>query len=273
MINIMMFDIILHLFSFLFFLVFLAISFLDIKRKGDFSRTVFLISLFFTFLSFLGVAFYFSNLPDINMIMIFFNFLITSTLLLYLLVCLIDFSFIKLRFFFTPYFFIVIVIFNLSFLDKFPQYDLNIFDNKLLSFHIILSLLAYSCLSIAAFSSLSIFSIQKRLKTSNQKKSLFFNLLPSIYESEKITIKLLYTTQFFLLLSLVSGFIYSSEVVDGSSYFLNEKSLLSIMTFFLICTLLLIRFFFGITGKKVFNIVLLSYLFINLSYFGIKLLR
>ena len=53
---------------------------------------------------------------------------------------------------------------------------------------------------------------------------------------------------------------------------LNEKSILSCITFLLICLLLSIRFFFGISGKKVFNLVLLSYFFINLAYFGIKLL-
>ena len=93
-----------------------------------------------------------------------------------------------------------------------------------------------------------------------------------MYESEKITIKVLYVTQFFLLISLLTGYFYSKEVAGFYGFIYNEKSILSIITFFLICILLLVRFIFGITGKKVFNFVLLSYLFINLAYFGYKIL-
>ena len=62
-----------------------------------------------------------------------------------------------------------------------------------------------------------------------------------------------------------------SRPVTDSSFFLDEKSIFSIITFILICGLLFIRHFFGISGKKVFNIVFLSYFFINFSYFGIKI--
>jgi ABC-type uncharacterized transport system permease subunit len=126
-------------------------------------------------------------------------------------------------------------------------------------------------LTIAAFSSLSIFSIEKKLKGPVHKFNAIYNILPSIYESEKITIKLLYTTQIFLLMSLLSGFIYSYKLLNNNSFFLDEKSIFSMITFILICGLLFIRYFFGISGKKVFNIVFLSYFFINFSYFGIKI--
>mgnify|MGYP001960906583 CR=1 FL=1 len=201
-----------------------------------------------------------------------FNFLLSSMLLLYFLVCIIDFSFIKLRLFFTPYFFIIFILCNLFSLEFFSINYSNFIYNSLLSTHIILSLLAYSFLTISAFSSLSIFAIEKKLKKISYRKSLLYDLLPSIYESEKITIKLLYLTQIFLLLSLITGFFYSKELGNNKNFFIDEKSIISIFSFFIICVLLFIRFFFGITGKKVFNIVLLSYFSINIAYFGIKLI-
>ena len=157
--------------------------------------------------------------------------------------------------------------------------------NIILSFSLLISFFLYfiSCLfdfsfirmrffSISAISSVAIYLQEKNLKLSNYNSNFFFNSLPSVYDSEKITIKLLYLTQIFLLFSLFTGFYYSSQVSNNLNDFFNEKSILSCITFLLICLLLSIRFFFGISGKKVFNLVLLSYFFINLAYFGIKLL-
>ena len=262
---------ILNFFSFLVFILFLIITFFEIERKGGLSKLFFLVSLSFSFLCFLLTTYYFIISGSENIIMVMFSILLCIMFFLYLLACLIDFSFIKLRLFFTPYFLIIIIINNFFLLNDFEIYKFNLFEKKILSLHIILSLLAYSFLSIAAFSSLSIFAIEKKLKAPVQKFNAIYNLLPSIYESEKITIKLLYTTQIFLLLSLLSGFIYSYKLFNNNSFFLDEKSIFSMITFILICGLLFIRHFFGISGKKVFNIVFLSYFFINFSYFGIKI--
>lgn len=262
---------ILNFFSFLVFFLFLIITFFEIKRKGGLLKLLFFVSLFFSFLSSLITTYYFIVSGSENIILIMFSILLCIMFFLYLLACLIDFSFIKLRLFFTPYFLIIIIITNFFLLNNFNTYNFNLFDKKLLSLHIILSLLAYSFLTIAAFSSLSIFSIEKKLKGPVHKFNAIYNILPSIYESEKITIKLLYTTQIFLLMSLLSGFIYSYKLLNNNSFFLDEKSIFSMITFILICGLLFIRYFFGISGKKVFNIVFLSYFFINFSYFGIKI--
>ena len=177
-----------------------------------------------------------------------------------------------MRFFFIVYFSFILILFNFLTLHSYDDNNFFILENKFLSTHIILSFLSYSFLSISALSSFAIFLQEKNLKSPLKKTNFFLNSIPSIYESERITIKLLYATQVFLILSLFSGFYYTTEITNNINDFFNEKSILSSLTFILICILLLIRYFFGVSGKKVFNIVLLSYFFINLSYFGIKLL-
>ncbi len=263
-------DFILIFFSSLVFILFLIITFSEIKRKGDLSKFLFFISLFFASISFIFTSYYFIISDSENILMITFSILLTIMSFLYLVACLVDFSFIKLRLFFTPYFFLILIITNFFLFYDFEIYSFNLFGNKTLALHIILSLLAYSFLSISAFSSLSIFAIEKKLKAPVQKYNTIYNLLPSIYESEIITIKLLCTTQIFLLLSLITGFSYSYKLLNNYSFFLDEKSIFSVITFILICGLLFIRYCYGISGKKVFNIVFLSYFFINFSYFGIK---
>ena len=262
----------LNFLSILIFVLFFFISFLEINRKDKVKKNLFYISLLFTTISCLLNFRYLTNFNFVNNYNLIIYFSLFLTFFLYFFICIIDFSFIKMRFFFIAYFSFILISYNLLELNSYKSNNFFIAEDKFLSTHIILSFLSYSFLSISALSSIAIFLQEKNLKSSSTRVNFFFNSLPSIYESERITIKLLYATQVFLLLSLFSGFYYTTEITNNINDFFNEKSILSSLTFILICILLLIRYFFGVSGKKVFNIVLLSYFFINLSYFGIKLL-
>ncbi len=270
----MNYDLHLNIISFFIFLLFLFISFLNINRKFNLNKKLFLLSLLLTNISYSIITVTLINQFNSNQISIILFLSFSIILWTYMLFCLIDYSFIRLRLLFIPYFFIFILILNLSifYSQKFGYFNSYLFDNKLLSLHIVLSLLSYSFLTISAISSIAVFAQERSLKSSFNRTNKFLDILPSMYESEKITIKVLYVTQFFLLISLLTGYFYSKEVAGFYGFIYNEKSILSIITFFLICILLLVRFIFGITGKKVFNFVLLSYLFINLAYFGYKIL-
>tara|TARA_A100001015_G_scaffold321102_1_gene450131 strand:- start:360 stop:806 length:447 start_codon:yes stop_codon:yes gene_type:complete len=145
-----------------------------------------------------------------------------------------------------------------------------LFDNSLLSFHIISSLLSYTLLTLSVLTSASVYLLEKNLKMDYSKKLNLIQVFPSIYESEKITINLLYLTEFFLFIALTTGFIYSTYESSYLDFLLNNKSILSMLTFFLILILLINKFLFGMSGKKIFNFVLTSFLFINIAYFGLK---
>ncbi len=266
---------ILNVLSFLTFIQFVLISLLEINRKKKIVRYLFAISLFLTFISYSFFTLYLLLNQESNYLSLILYLTLVIILFIYFACCMLDFSFVRLRFFFIPYFLFFILICKSSIYlnENISFYDLSFYENKLLSLHIIISLLSYSFLTVSSISSTAVLFQQRNLKLVLKRKINFFNSLPSIYEGEKITIRLLITTQFFLLMSLVTGFYYHKSLLYYQNFFSNEKFLLSTVTFLLICVLLLIRYFFGLTGKKIFSFVLLSFLFINIAYFGLKFIN
>ena len=99
------------------------------------------------------------------------------------------------------------------------------------------------------------------------------DFLPSIYESELLAVRFLYATIIFLIISLITGLYYYIESGQNLIYFLSEKVVLSIITLILTFIIILMRIFIGISGQMLFKMILLSYLFISFSYFGIKLIQ
>tara|TARA_B100000989_G_scaffold291294_1_gene265610 strand:+ start:204 stop:1013 length:810 start_codon:yes stop_codon:yes gene_type:complete len=258
---------------FLLFLLFVGISFLDINRKNKLIKNLFLCSLLGTFCAYFFIVLNLTYEKNYNYLTLILYLTFSIILLIYFFSCLIDFKFIRLRLLFVPYFCFVLIVCYFSFYSLTNLEKNSIFfENKLLTTHIITSLLAYSFLTNSAISSIAVFAQERNLKNSYSEKSGFFQLLPSIYESEIMTIRLLYATQIFLLLSLISGYFYSNEL-SLTHYIMNEKSIISILTFILIWILLFIRKIFGLSGKRIFNSVLFSYLLINFGYFGYKLIN
>ena len=95
-------------------------------------------------------------------------------------------------------------------------------------------------LTISAISSVCVFlksKILKQVKFNN----ILLNLLPSIYESEIISIRFLFFTMFFLTLSLFSGFYYHFFEYSNFDYFFNNKVILSIISLVLIIFFLYIK--------------------------------
>ena len=87
-------------------------------------------------------------------------------------------------------------------------------------------------LTISAISSVCVFlksKILKQVKFNN----ILLNLLPSIYESEIISIRFLFFTMFFLTLSLFSGFYYHF-LSTNFDYFFSNKVILSMISLVLI---------------------------------------
>ena len=69
----------------------------------------------------------------------------------------------------------------------------------------------------------------------------------------------------------------SKHVVDVGNkqaiFDLPEKVIFSLITLFLTLTIIIVRVSRGLSGNMVFKMVLLSYLLISFSYFGVRLLN
>ena len=96
--------------------------------------------------------------------------------------------------------------------------------------------------------------------------------LPSINESEVITISLLNFTVLLLSISLVTGYFYFKEDSNNLEFFFNSKSLISIVALLLISLILTVRGLVGISGQTMFKLIILCYFLINFSYFGVRFL-
>ena len=256
-------------------ILFMMLSFNNINRKQNLNKRLFLFSSFFVLASIflVFISYFYGN--DVSQITKVLFLTLSILFFIYFIFCLHNFNFVKLRILFVPYFFFLFIISHLvSYLTRDEAFNTqNLFDNTLLSSHIILSLLSYALLTLSVLTSASVYLLEKNLKMDYSKKINFIQMFPSIYESEKITINLLYLTEFFLLLSLVTGFIYSSNESSYLDFLINNKSILSIITFILILVLLTKKILLGMSGKKIFNFVLASFLFINVAYFGLKFIE
>lgn len=261
--------------SFMILFIFTMISFADINRNDFFLKRIFLICNFLSFLSFTIFFLFIVSIDSISEISKILQFTLIIISFSYFSMCLMNFNFIRLRILYIPYLLLFYIVTYLSFyILPDDNYSKNIiFSNDLLLIHIILSLLSYSLLTFSVLTSISVFLLEKNLKLTDKKNIKFISMFPSLFESEKITLRLLYGTIILLLFSFISGFFYSLNIENFKIFFLNEKTILSIITFFLIMIILIRRRFFGITGKKIFSLVLTSFLIINFAYFGLKFLE
>ena len=253
------------------FLLFFITSFINLDEKSSTNKFIYLSNLLF--LSILNFYFYYffynnfsvlTNIVALLIVILFFTFFFLSIF---------SFKFVKLRVLFIPFFFILIIFrFLTSMNSNNSQTAVDFFSNELMLTHILSSLFAYSMLTVSAVTSCCVFIKVKALKQMSYNLSLV-NLLPSLYESEILSLRFLKMTVFFLLISLISGFLYHLDEYSDLNYFFNNKVILSVITLILIIIFISIRHFKGLSNITTFKVILLSYLFINLSYFGIKLMN
>ena len=254
------------------FLLFLITSFVNINSKESLNRFIYLSNLLLICIANFIFYKYISSINS-SYISQITSLLLTVLLFSYFIISVFYFEFIKLRLIFIPLFIVLILFRYLLFLGvDSSDNSLYLFRNKYLLFHIFSSLFAYSMLTICAISSFSVY-IKSRFIKKIKFNSFLINLLPSLHQSEILTIRFLYLTMFFLLSSIISGLIFHiTEYRDFYSFF-NYKVSLSIFSFFLIIVFLIYRLIKGCSSFTTFKLVLLSYLFINIAYFGIKILE
>ena len=252
------------------FLLFLMINFIEIDHNSKINRIIYLLSLLFV--GFTNLLYYkYSFINNVSILALITALLLVVIFFMQFLISIFSNEFIRLRLLFIPFFIILIFFRFLNTHDEESSNQLSrLFENNYLLIHIFSSLFSYSMLTISAVSSLCVFIKSKFLKKVQYNK-IFSNLFPSIYESEVISIRFLYLTSFFLIVSLVSGFMYHLTIYENIDYFLDEKVILSLICLLLIIFFLFYRFLKGFSVFVTLKIILLSYLFINLAYFGIRL--
>ena len=255
--------------TFICFLIFFVTSFINLDENEFINRLIYLSNLFL-----LGVINSFYYLFTLNSEVLNLN-LITSLLLViflftYFLISIFYFEFLRFRLFFIPLFLILILFrFLISISSASTSLSLDIFGDKFLLFHIFSSLLSYSMITICAVSSFCVI-LKSQLIKNMKFNPIFFNILPSLYASEVLTLRVLYLSMLFLFTSIISGLIFHLNEYKSLIKFFDYKVTLSIICFFLIFIFLVYRGIKGCSSFTTFRLILLSYLFINFAYFGIK---
>ncbi len=252
------------------FFVFLVTNFIEIESNNKINKIIYLFNLLF--ISFINVIYYnFIILNPVSVLSLVTTLLLIIFFFSHFFISIFSSEYLRLRLLFLPFFLILLIFrFLISLSSENQEVNYSLFDNTSLLIHIFSSLFSYSMLTISAISSVCVFLKSKILKQV-RFNNILLNLLPSIYVSEIISIRFLFLTMFFLSLSLLSGFYYHFFEYSNFDYFFNNKVILS-----LICLVLIIFFFIykkisGISNTATFKLILLSYVFINLAYFGIKI--
>ena len=252
------------------FLVFFVVNFIEIESNNKINKIIYLSNLLF--ISFVNVIYY--NLIILNPVSVLT--LVTTLLLIILFlshffISIFSPEYLRLRLLFLPFFLILLIFrFLISLSSENQEVNHSLFDNTSLLIHIFSSLFSYSMLTISAISSVCVFLKSKILKQV-RFNNILLNLLPSIYVSEIISIRFLFLTMFFLSLSLFTGFYYYFFEHSNFDYFFNNKVVLSMISLVLIIFFFIYKKISGISNTATFKLILLSYVFINLAYFGIKI--
>ncbi|MBB4265343.1 cytochrome C assembly family protein [Roseospira visakhapatnamensis] len=138
-----------------------------------------------------------------------------------------------------------------------------------LVFHILVSVVTYGLLTVAAVAALGAFLQERALK--RKRPTRLSRLLPSVAESERLSVGLLAISEAVLGLGLISGMVLET-VQTGVPLVLDHKTALSLMAFAIIGGLLAAHRWLGVRGRLAARTMLLAYLLLTLAFPGIKLI-
>jgi ABC-type uncharacterized transport system permease subunit len=131
--------------------------------------------------------------------------------------------------------------------------------------HIILSISAYSLLTIAALQAIILSFQEHQLRTKDPAKMMRF--LPPMQTMEELLVQLLWVGFFLLSLSLATGLMFVHNIFDQH---LAHKTVLSILAWIFFGVVLIGRWAWGWRGKYLIRCTLGGFALLMLSYFGSK---
>ncbi len=132
--------------------------------------------------------------------------------------------------------------------------------------HILVSILAYSLLSLAAVQAILLAVQDRHLR--NRHPGGFIRALPPLETMEALLFQMIGVGFALLSLSLLSGFLY---LEDMFAQHLVHKTVLSVIAWFVFATLLWGRLRFGWRGRKAIQWTLAGVVLLMLAYLGSKL--
>ena len=148
----------------------------------------------------------------------------------------------------------------------------NIKINSGLGIHILVSLLAYSTLTLAAVQAVLLAAqnnyLHKRLK--NPQQSNFFRTLPALEDMEYFLFHLISVGVILLSISLLSGFYYLDNLFGSS---VAHKTILSILSWVIFSALLFGRWKYGWRGKTAARWTVSGFAVLALAFFGSKFIQ
>lgn len=135
-----------------------------------------------------------------------------------------------------------------------------------LKMHILLSILAYSLLTIAVFQAV-LLAVQEH-QLSNKHPMLIMHTLPPMQVMEDLLIRIIAVGFFILSLSLATGFMFIQDIF---SQHLIHKTILSILSWLVFAILLWGRWYLGWRGQKIVHWTIGGFCMLMLAFFGSKL--
>jgi ABC-type uncharacterized transport system permease subunit len=132
--------------------------------------------------------------------------------------------------------------------------------------HIILSVLAYSLLSIAALQAILISIQDRRLR--HKHPGGFMRALPPLQVMESLLFQIITLGFFMLSMALITGFIYLEDIF---AQHLVHKTVLSFIAWIVFAILLWGRWHAGWRGRTAIRWTIAGFIILLLAYFGSKL--
>jgi ABC-type uncharacterized transport system permease subunit len=145
------------------------------------------------------------------------------------------------------------------------HYVLPMHPSSGLELHILVSIIAYSLLSIAALQAILLYIQDTYLH--NKHPAGFIRALPPLETMERLLFRMIATGFIVLSFSVVSGFIYLEDVF---AQHLAHKVVLSVGAWILYAILLWGRWRFGWRGRIAIRWTLTGFVLLLLAYFGSK---
>lgn len=148
--------------------------------------------------------------------------------------------------------------------------SVTISDNTSLAFnaHILISLLAYSLLTIATVQALLYVYQERQIKQRTTPAMLL--ALPPLQTMEQLLFRLIGFGFVLLTLTLVSGAIFSQEIF-GYAFTFKHHTILAILGWLVFAVLLFKRIKHGLRGSQAVIWTVAGFLLIQLGYFGTKI--
>ncbi|MEE8234491.1 MAG: cytochrome c biogenesis protein CcsA [Gammaproteobacteria bacterium] len=135
-----------------------------------------------------------------------------------------------------------------------------------LKIHILLSIVAYSLLTVAAFQALLLAFQEYQL--SNKHPMLIMHILPPMQIMEDFLIRIIAVGFFMLSLSLATGFMFLHDIF---AQHLIHKTILSLVSWLVFAVLLWGRWYLGWRGQKIIRWTIGGFCTLLLAFFGSKL--